>query len=285
MEAMPLKKGGVYLDGTFGGGGYSRAMLQSQDCIIHALDRDPEALIRSHALKSEYPDLKYVSGTWGKGENLYKYKDESGKEYGYKMVFNPDGTSELVSTGPIATKPTITAPKLSTTPVVAEKKPVVINPMVNEQPRKPIVFGTSGYTDPNTGQTYSYDASYKQKEIEPNVQNYKKGGVVGKVKGYAGGGNVFYKTDELTGEGSVDGGNVDLANAGIGVGTNLMNMGAGYMMSNAENEDGTVDVKKAQTAGGLKGASTGLKMGATIGLNPAALAATGGLSALLILNH
>lgn len=214
-------------------------------------------------LASEYPDLKYVSGTWGKGENLYKYKDESGKEYGYKMVFNPDGTSELVSTGPLS-KPApkvVTAPKINAT---VEKKPVVINPMVNEQPRKPIVFGTSGYTDPNTGQTYSYDASYKQKEIEPNVQNYKKGGIVGKVKGY------------------MDGGDVDLANAGIGVGTNLMNMGAGYMMSNAENEDGTVDVKKAQTAGGLKGASTGLKMGATIGLNPAALAATGGLSALAV---
>ncbi len=57
LDALAPVEGGVYLDGTFGGGGYTRAILQTcKTCIVHALDRDPEALARSQALKVEFPD-------------------------------------------------------------------------------------------------------------------------------------------------------------------------------------------------------------------------------------
>jgi 16S rRNA (cytosine1402-N4)-methyltransferase len=46
MEALALKDGGVYVDATFGGGGYSREMLARADCRVLAFDRDPDAIAR-----------------------------------------------------------------------------------------------------------------------------------------------------------------------------------------------------------------------------------------------
>ena len=36
-EHMSLRDGGVYVDGTFGAGGYTRAMLDRADCRVIAL--------------------------------------------------------------------------------------------------------------------------------------------------------------------------------------------------------------------------------------------------------
>jgi 16S rRNA (cytosine1402-N4)-methyltransferase len=49
MDALALKAGGVYVDATFGGGGYSRAMLETGARVI-AYDRDPDAIARGRAL-------------------------------------------------------------------------------------------------------------------------------------------------------------------------------------------------------------------------------------------
>jgi 16S rRNA C1402 N4-methylase RsmH len=45
MDALALKPSGVYVDATFGGGGYSRVMLESGALVI-AYDRDPDAIVR-----------------------------------------------------------------------------------------------------------------------------------------------------------------------------------------------------------------------------------------------
>jgi 16S rRNA (cytosine1402-N4)-methyltransferase len=50
MAALALKDGGVYIDATFGGGGYSCAMLARADCRVAAFDRDPDAIARGGAL-------------------------------------------------------------------------------------------------------------------------------------------------------------------------------------------------------------------------------------------
>lgn len=50
MDALALKDGGVYVDATFGGGGYSREMLARADCRVIAFDRDPDAITRGAAL-------------------------------------------------------------------------------------------------------------------------------------------------------------------------------------------------------------------------------------------
>jgi 16S rRNA (cytosine1402-N4)-methyltransferase len=46
MEALALKQGGLYVDATFGGGGYAREMLARADCRVIAFDRDPDAIAR-----------------------------------------------------------------------------------------------------------------------------------------------------------------------------------------------------------------------------------------------
>ncbi|MBX9747876.1 MAG: 16S rRNA (cytosine(1402)-N(4))-methyltransferase RsmH [Hyphomonadaceae bacterium] len=50
MEALALRDGGVYVDATFGGGGYSREMLARADCQVIAFDRDPDAIQRGAEL-------------------------------------------------------------------------------------------------------------------------------------------------------------------------------------------------------------------------------------------
>lgn len=45
LDALALKPGGRYLDGTFGAGGYSRALLEREPkATLLALDRDPSAI-------------------------------------------------------------------------------------------------------------------------------------------------------------------------------------------------------------------------------------------------
>ena len=45
LDALALKPGGRYLDGTFGAGGYSRALLlREPQAELLALDRDPNAI-------------------------------------------------------------------------------------------------------------------------------------------------------------------------------------------------------------------------------------------------
>ena len=44
LAALKLRDGGIYVDGTFGAGGYSRGMLEAADCRVFAIDRDPEAI-------------------------------------------------------------------------------------------------------------------------------------------------------------------------------------------------------------------------------------------------
>jgi 16S rRNA (cytosine1402-N4)-methyltransferase len=65
-EAIALlspRDAGVYLDGTFGGGGYAQAILQGAPCTLWAIDRDPDAILRGAALAAAYPGrLHLVEG-------------------------------------------------------------------------------------------------------------------------------------------------------------------------------------------------------------------------------
>lgn len=55
--------GEVFVDATFGGGGYSRALLDAADCMVIGIDRDPEAIERGVDLANAYgPRLTLVEG-------------------------------------------------------------------------------------------------------------------------------------------------------------------------------------------------------------------------------
>ena len=55
IEALAVKPGGLYLDATFGAGGYTRAILATEGATrVVALDRDPSAIAAGAALVAEF---------------------------------------------------------------------------------------------------------------------------------------------------------------------------------------------------------------------------------------
>jgi 16S rRNA (cytosine1402-N4)-methyltransferase len=65
VAALGVHEGGVYCDGTFGAGGYSRAILAEGGRVL-ALDRDPEAIAGGAALVAEAGGrLTLIEGRFG----------------------------------------------------------------------------------------------------------------------------------------------------------------------------------------------------------------------------
>ena len=66
VDALQPRDGGRYLDGTFGAGGYTAAMLDRADCQVIAIDRDPDAIAAGQALAERYaPRLRLIEGRFG----------------------------------------------------------------------------------------------------------------------------------------------------------------------------------------------------------------------------
>ena len=61
IEALQVRAGGLYLDATFGAGGYTRALL-ARGARVVALDRDPAAIGGGGALAAEFPDRLQLIG-------------------------------------------------------------------------------------------------------------------------------------------------------------------------------------------------------------------------------
>jgi 16S rRNA (cytosine1402-N4)-methyltransferase len=62
LAALAVRDGGVYLDGTFGAGGYTRAILEAGAARVFAIDRDPAAVTRGRELATEWPNFTMLEG-------------------------------------------------------------------------------------------------------------------------------------------------------------------------------------------------------------------------------
>ena len=73
LDGLALRDGGAYVDGTFGAGGYSRAILDAADTTLWAIDRDPDAIERGRPLIEEYaPRLVLLQGRFGEMADLLR---------------------------------------------------------------------------------------------------------------------------------------------------------------------------------------------------------------------
>jgi 16S rRNA (cytosine1402-N4)-methyltransferase len=54
LETLAPKHGELHIDGTFGAGGYTRAILEAADCKVLAFDRDPNAIRGAAPMQAEF---------------------------------------------------------------------------------------------------------------------------------------------------------------------------------------------------------------------------------------
>ncbi len=65
LAALAVRDDGVYLDATFGAGGYTRAILQAGAARVFAIDRDPAAVAEGHELAASWPNFTMLEGRFG----------------------------------------------------------------------------------------------------------------------------------------------------------------------------------------------------------------------------
>lgn len=71
LEVIQPRDGACYIDGTFGGGGYARAILEAADCRVFGIDRDPDAIARGKELVARYRGrLTLAQGRFSEMESL-----------------------------------------------------------------------------------------------------------------------------------------------------------------------------------------------------------------------
>lgn len=71
LHYLNPKKGEVYIDCTFGAGGYSKAILNQDNTILYALDQDPAVLPIAKKLQEQYPErFCFIQGNFSELDNL-----------------------------------------------------------------------------------------------------------------------------------------------------------------------------------------------------------------------
>jgi len=80
LEFLNVRDGGVYIDGTFGAGGYSRAILDAANTQVIAIDRDQNAVADSAGLVQAY------NGRLTVVEERFSALDRVARKFGLEQV-------------------------------------------------------------------------------------------------------------------------------------------------------------------------------------------------------
>ncbi|CCQ72812.1 16S rRNA (cytosine(1402)-N(4))-methyltransferase RsmH [Magnetospira sp. QH-2] len=76
VTALAPRHDALYVDGTFGAGGYTRALLDATRCRVYGIDRDPTAIAAGQALAQQYDGrLTLVPGRFGDMVELMAERD------------------------------------------------------------------------------------------------------------------------------------------------------------------------------------------------------------------
>jgi 16S rRNA (cytosine1402-N4)-methyltransferase len=75
VTALAPRDGAIFVDGTFGAGGYSKALLEAADCRVFGIDRDPSAQATGRELAKSYDGrFDILGGCFGDMESLLAEK-------------------------------------------------------------------------------------------------------------------------------------------------------------------------------------------------------------------
>jgi 16S rRNA (cytosine1402-N4)-methyltransferase len=71
LAALAPLDNGIFVDATFGGGGYSKAILEQADAHVYAIDRDPDAIAAGAGLGAQFPGrLTLIEGPFSRMAEL-----------------------------------------------------------------------------------------------------------------------------------------------------------------------------------------------------------------------
>ena len=71
LENLAPKKGEIYLDATFGAGGYTRAILESANCKVYSIDRDESAKKFAEIIEKDFPkNFTFLRGKFSESIEL-----------------------------------------------------------------------------------------------------------------------------------------------------------------------------------------------------------------------
>ena len=80
LESLQPQDNAVYIDATFGRGGYTKAILNSANCSVLSIDRDPDAIAAGQPLVEE------MSGSLTLKEGPFSALAEIAQSAGFEQV-------------------------------------------------------------------------------------------------------------------------------------------------------------------------------------------------------
>jgi 16S rRNA (cytosine1402-N4)-methyltransferase len=80
LEHLNVRDGGIYIDGTFGAGGYTRAILAAADAQVIGIDRDQSAVANGAAM------VQSAKGRLTLVEERFSALDRTAEKFGHALV-------------------------------------------------------------------------------------------------------------------------------------------------------------------------------------------------------